>query len=263
MAIRTITSGATTLGTITADDDIIFEGGSAAVITSLDHSALTGIDTVEVGPTFNGQIGSASAPFIAQVEEEFFYGASGGSCYFNSTDAGGAAATAKLLMPIGTGGSFYFVSAGTITKAEISGGQFVVATACVVTNLYVTNSAIVRVYDDTSTDPTLVQNHGGTIYLDRGATTLTHIGGQTWVKGTASNNITTLNVHGPGVHLEDVGTITKVNAWGGVPCTRNITKAVTITDCDINAALPTDQVETFLNNPRITFTNPVVKYLGR
>lgn len=259
MALQTIARGSTTLGTPNADDDLLILGGSAKIVSNMDWSGVTQADAIEIGNEFNGDFGSDSSPFKGKVETSFFYNAGGGNAYFVS-DGSASDVTPLLIMPNTAGGHLRFDTTGTITDAQIAGGQFTISTAVTVTNLYMTGGAKVRFYDDSSTDPTIIQKQGGTLYLDRGCGELTHTAGQTWIQGENANAITTLNVFGAGIHLVESGTITTLNAWGGLPCIQKLIRPLTVTTVNINMALP--GAESFLQNPLLTFgtTN---KYMGR
>ena len=259
MAIQTIARGATTLGTPLGDDDIHVLGGSAEIVTNMDWSAVTHADTIEIGNEFNGNFGTSASPFKGMVDESFFYNAGGGHAYWAS-DGSASDISALLIMPRTTGGHLHFDTTGTITDANIAGGQFTISTAVIVTNLYMGGNAIVRFYDDGSTDPTIVNVTSGVLYLDRGCTTLTHAGGQTWIQGVNANAITTCNVYSSGCHIVESGTITTLNCWGGIPSVAKLQRPLTISNTNINMSLA--GAESFLQNPLLTHSS-TTKYMGR
>ena len=259
MATRNIARGSTTLGTVTADDDIYLLGGSAKLVTNMDQSALTQVDTVEISNEFTGSYGTAASPFKARVGTSFYYNAAGGDAYWVS-DGSASDVSPLLIMPHTTNGHLHFDTTGTITDAQIAGGQFTISTVVVVTNLYCGANSIVRFYDDSSTDPTYVRNTGAALYLDRGATTIEHGSGQTWIQGVNAKAVTTLNIWGPGVHISESGTITTLNAEGAIPCVAKLSRALTITTCNINMSIR--GAEDFLNNPLLSI-GTTVKNMGR
>ena len=258
MANQIIARGATTLGTPLGDDNIYILGGSADIVTLVDWSAVTQAAIVEVGYDFNGSFGTSTSPFKARVSTSFFYNASGGNCYWVS-DGSASDISPLLIMPRSTGGHLHFDTIGTITDAQVAGGSFTISTAVIVTNLYM-GGGVVRFYDSASTDPTIVQNTGGILYLDRGCATLTHSGGQTWIQGVEANVITTLNVYSNGCHIVESGTITTLNCWGGIPSVTKLQRPLTISNTAINMALA--GAESFLQNPLLTHSS-VTKYMGR
>jgi len=265
-ATRYIAAGSTTLGTVGAGDDIYILGGSAEMVTNMDQKALLDIASVDIGKEFNGSYGTSAAPFKALLTGTFWYNPSGGQAHWHSIGSFAdplGAASLKLIMPSGSSGAMYFggVASGAITSAEIAGGSLIVDTLGVITSLYIGQSGSVRLYDSASTFPTLIQQTGGELYLDRGATTINHSGGSCWVQGVAANAITTLTINGGGmVHLVESGTITTLNAWGHIPNCRKLIRPLTITNTNINLSLP--GAEDFLNNPLITHSS-VTKYMGR
>lgn len=257
MATQIVAVGAETLGTPTGDDDIHVIGGSATIDTNMDWSGVTQAAVLEVSGGFNGQFGTAAAPFKGRVSSRFVYAASGGDAYWVSD--GSASDISPRLLHIG-GGHLHFETTGTITAAEIAHHQatFTVATAVTVTNLYLA-AGTVYVYDDGSTDPTLIEQHGGSLFLERGATTLIHSKGQTTIDA-GTNAFTTISIYGPGVSIEDSGTITTLNAYGGLPDVSELARPLTISTTNINLALP--GAREFLNNPLITFSS-TNEFLGR
>jgi len=259
MAQRLIAAGSTTLGTVTTGDDIYVLGGSAAMVTAMDQSALASILSVDIGNEFNGSFGTSTAPFKAELTGTFWYNAGGGNAYWVSESAGADPdESAKLIIPRTASGHMHF-DGGTITSAEVSAGQFTIATGAIVTNLYC-SAGVVRFYDSASTDPTIIQN-SGILYLDRGCTTLTHFGnGQTWIQGVNANAITTCNVYSSGCHIVESGTITTLNCWGGIPSVAKLQRPLTISNTNINMSLA--GAESFLQNPLLTHSS-TTKYMGR
>lgn len=256
MATQYIAAGAAELGVPNPGDDIYVLGGSATINSNMDWSSVQDANKVEIPYEFTGNFGTSTAPFKAKVTEVFSYGAQAGKAFFVS-DGSIADISPRLLMPVGTGGHLTFDTNGTVTDAEIAAGEFTIGTAVVVTNLYVGFGARVNFTDDGSTDPTLIKNMGGSINLDRGATTLTHIGGITLIKGPNASPITTLNIFGDGVELQESGTITTANCDGGIPNVRKIVRPITISNTFINMALP--GAEDFLQHSMLTHSS-VTKY---
>ena len=258
---RYIAAGSTDLGTIATGDDIHLLGGSAAMVTNMDQSGLiTPILSLEIPYNYNGSFGTASVPHKGGYDGFVEYAAGGGDAYFTSQNNAIAYATVKLVMPSGTGGHFHFQESGTITSAEVASGSFTVAAACVVTNLYMGSGASVRLYDSASTDPTLIQQAGGSLFLDRGATTLNVSGGSCWVQGVAANAITTCTITGGTVWLVESGTITTMNCWNAVPNTSKLMRPLTISNTNIN--LSVSGADDFLTHPLITHSS-VTKFMGR
>ena len=253
MATQNIAPGTTTL-VPNAGDTVILEGGSASLVNGMDWSAVADADIVEISGAFNGQFGTPAAPFICKVTTRFVIAASGGDTYWNSTGSGSTTSARLLLM----GNSHvHFITAGTLTRAEIKGGIFSISTAVTVTNLFIT-SGKTYFYDSASTDPTLIEQQGGWLELNRGATTLNHSSGQTIIDADA-NAITTLVVNGPGVQLKNSGTISTANCYGGVPDVSELGRAVTISATNIDVDLP--GARQFLDHPLITHS--AVTPIGR
>lgn len=264
-ATRYIAAGSTDLasaGTIETGDDIHLLGGSAVMVTNMDQAALvTPLLSLEIPSQFNGSFGTAAVPHKGGYSSFVEYAATGGDAYFTSQNNSTTYDTVQLIMPQGTGGHFHFQESGTITSAEIAGGSFTVAAACVVTNLYMGAAANVRLYDSASTDPTLIQQAGGSLYLDRGATTLNVSGGNCWVQGVAANAITTLTLTGGTVWLVESGTITTINCWNSIPNCTKLVRPITISNTSINMSLGA-AAEAFLSHPLITHSS-VTQYMGR
>jgi len=261
MAIQTISSGATTLGAPSGGDSIILLGGSGILVTNMDWSATSGVASVEINSTFNGSFGTTGAPFIAECTGTFWYGASGGDSFWESRGTGvDPDVSIKLIMPRGSQGSMNLVTSGTWTDVMCAGGVLNINTGPIVTNLYLASNSVCRFLDSGDTDPTLIENLGGSLILDRGATTLNHHAGSSVIQGVAANAITTLNCFGSGVQIVDSGTITTANCLSAIPDASRLSRALTISNTNINMTLP--GAEDFLNHGLITHSS-TTKYLGR
>lgn len=246
-----VARGATTFGTPTNADNIYVLGGSASITANVNWSTVAGIGIFEINKEFSGVIASSAAPFKGEVDTRLVYEAQAGSMYF---DSDGSITDATALVQVIGGGHFTFQGAGTITRLEIGSGQLTIAATAVVTTLRV-GGGTTRMLDDTSTDPTTVEVYAGFIETERGATTLTHIGGTTIVKHntTGPNAFTTVNVHGPGLKIIECGTITTLNCLGGVPDLSELSRPVTVTNSNVNMKLP--GAKELLRHSKLTFTN--------
>jgi len=259
MAIQTVAKGAVSLGAPINADDIQLLGGSAVINQSnLDWSSVAAAATVIVPYDFNGSLGSVTTPFVANVSSFFEYNASGGDCYWTSD--GSASDTSARLIQRGNGHMHLVGSVGLVTSAEVFGGSFTVAASTAFTNGYFGGGATIRVYD-VGTDPTLIRNEGATVFLWRGATTINHDAGATHIMSEVSGNtITTLNIHGAGVHIDNTGgaNITNCNCYGGIPNTARLAQAFTIDNTILNLSL--QGARDFENHPLITHSS--VTYIG-
>lgn len=254
MADQKIARGATTLGAPNTGDNVYILGGSATITGNVDWSGVAEILTFRVSSDFNGQMGSVSAPLKAKITTKLVYVASGGDMYYVADGSG--ADTCALMQVLG-GGHLHFMTTGTATRAEVRSGELSVATACAVTALRMSGGRV-NFYDDSSTDPTTVEVFGGYLYMERGATTITHTAGTTKLQA-GTNNITTVNLYGPGCQFVDFGTITTLNAMGGIPNASMLSSPVTITNTNINMAIPGAQA--FLDNSNVTFSNAPVRFI--
>jgi hypothetical protein len=256
MADIKVNRGVITIPAVAAADNVYFLGGSAFVSANLDHSGIANIAILEVNREFSGMVGSSSGSLKARVTTRLVYDANAGDLWFESN---GSAAEDSALVQLTGGGHLHVTGAGTVTRLEVSNGQCTIATSAVITNLRVAGGNTL-VYDDTSTDPTLVEVFAGSVLLERGATTLRHVGGQTIVKHntTGPNVFTTVDVYGPGLKLVGCGTITTLNAMGGIPDVSELDQPLTITNTNINMTLR--GAKELLNHPKITFTNAATKF---
>lgn len=250
MAVTYVTTD--TLPTPNAADEVYIQQDAPNITGNLDWSAVAAAAIFEVPPNYLGQIGSSSTPLKMACSDHLSYLANAGNIYWNSDDSG-ANTTAKAVVDSrGTG----TIGGGTVTRLEVNAGTVYVGTSAVVTNLRVTGGTV-YVLDDGSTDPTTVENYGGYVHLERKATTLTHVRGTTMVscKG-ATETIGTVNCYGPGLQLKQVaattGTITTLNAFGGIPDTTLLERKVTITTSNVNVRLP--GAGDFVRNPLVTQT---------
>lgn len=264
MAAVFIIDGATTVGAPNSGDSLYVIGGNATITTAVDQSALAnGLVAVEVPFAYSGQFGTAANPFYTEVTSYIWYGAVSGSFFYKGKDTTDATPTAYFT----GGGTFNFVSDGTITTGNLLSGTLNCAGPCILTNLYVAGGTGI-ILDDTSTDPTLLRmvggpsGTGGTVYTERGGTTFTIECGKITI-AAGSNTITTLNCTGPRsvteTILKESGTITTINALGHIPDTRQLSRPVTITNTNINVSLPGAQA--FLDHPLITFTNTPTRFI--
>lgn len=260
MADVPIAHGANSLGTPNSGDSIQILGGNTNIDTNVDQSALAnGLVNFEVSRAYTGIVASSGNPVYVEITGSLIYAAQSGQMYYRGKDAGDASA----VIQVHSGGEFHFVTDGTATRFEVGAGIVKIYGPCIVTNLR-TGGGYTSLLDDTSTDPTLIHlMSGGTVYTERGATTMTNDMGTLLIEA-GSNAITTLNCNGsPSVartSLTESGTITTLNCNGHVPDTSKLTQAVTITNTNINMALPGAQA--FLDNPRITFTNAATRYIS-
>lgn len=254
MATQRIQPGATSLGSASNGDSIYLLGGSALIAGNVDYSSVAGVAMVDVSRSYTGYFGSASAPFKARITGSMIYGAGGGSMYFVSASTGGG--TSALARVTG-GGTLYFVEAGTITLVEMLSGGFSCAAACIVPTLRVAGGSA-SILGTGGTPPTLIETlpAGGYVLTQRGATTARHAGGR-MVIDSATNTVGTLEVYAPGCEILEAGTITTLLAKGGIPDVSQLRGPLTITNSEINMALP--RAKEFLLNPLISFSTTPVK----
>jgi len=177
MALSYHTEGATSFSALNWSDATGFANGSTNVIerggqtitTSLDQSALTGIESLEVRRTFTGSIGSPSAGPLkidadASGTAHIYYAAGGGEFYLQ---AGGGSA---LITSFEVNGNCKAVLVGgTFTTVNVTTGILTANGSTVITSMYV---------------------HGGTVTIEDNATALTNLyifGGNVTLKRAVTN----------------------------------------------------------------------------
>lgn len=255
--MATVERGATSLGTPGDGNPLYILGGGATITGNVDHSALTnGLTYVEISREFYGVLGGAGAPFICEIQNHFFYLASGGEVYYQAKDT----TDATPLVWVHSGGHFRAVTDGTVTRFEVSAGTVTISAPFIATTLRV-GGGNVSLLDATSTDPTLIHmtKGGGRLRTERGATTITCEGGDIIIDA-GSNTIGTLNALGGGIKLLGSGTITTANCYSSIPDLSSLTQPVTITNSTVNMSLPGAQA--FLDHALVTFTNTPTRLLG-
>ncbi len=239
MATVTVTAGTTDvttiLGTVVDGDTVIFGEGSQTITAGLTKLSDDGHEpaTLLVGSGFTGAIGGAAGGLKCSVTTLCHYGASGGSFYLW---AGGTGTAVARMKSVSVGGNFYAVTGGTLTIHEAGSGSAFIAEAVVVTTCYFTGGTLSTGYN--STVYTLLEQHGGSGTVQRGATTFTQYAGSMTIGrsdtsatapafGTitaggkitaqaALGNITTLNIVGNGsVDLSNVRTPLTIGTLNG------------------------------------------------
>lgn len=258
MATATIIRGATAVGSPSSGDSLFVLGGNAAIVTDVNQSGLAdGLVVVEVSREYFGEFATAANPFYVEVTSRLFYLASGGNMYYRGKDA----TDATPLILVAGGGHFHAVTDGTATRFEVHSGEATISGPFIATTLRASGGRI-QLLDDTSTDPTLihlVRGHGARLKTERGATTMTLEWGEA-VIDAGSNTIGTINALGADIRLLSSGTITTANLHSSIIDLSRLTAPITITNTNINMALPGAQA--FLDHPLITFTNAATRYCG-
>jgi hypothetical protein len=252
-----------TIPTVAAGDNVYFVEGSVAVTNNTDHSGLAsgGIGILATRPEFRGDIGTGSAPLKAEIATAMEIEGSGGIVYYNADGFADSAAVVRTTNRQG----LVLKTGGTITVLECSGSAPVVAEEGVATpTVRIAESAHVTLKgNSSSTRPTSVQLGSGQLISWRGVNgTIDQFGGQaTWDPDQASagsgshRDITTYNLFGGTAIPRTVGTITKINWYGGRIDPRQILQPMVVTNMDVWTTVDRQALNEFLDHRLVTFSN--------
>lgn len=219
MATAYLNNGATDLAAANWSDatglassaTCVIDAGGQAIVSNLDWSsaiASTRLASLAIRKPFTGSIGNSTVgPLKINASTAIYYAAGGGSLYWQS--AGPSSNTTALFeMPSGSGGACY-MQGGTVTQANIFGGQCYVNSSTVITTMYTQSSSVTIDYNATGLT-TLYVMAGSTVYLKRSATNVVVLQGGTLIIDGDGITITTLRVSGGLVDLRsgDISTLT-------------------------------------------------------
>lgn len=226
------------------------QGGTAqAIITSVDRSAIAGVDTFSIQAPFSGSIGTQSNPLKMGCKTRFQNAASGGIVNYqaaNIAGAGAAPTTANLCsLYIHSGSGASNILGGTVTEIQQGQGTVNVNASTVVTT--VNHSGGTATYEANGTAITTLTISGGVVVLRRGVTTLVNHGGfviydnliacTTYTGGPTSSadwrggNITTANIMGNFTvqNLTRATTFTTAKVWASANFNKQTQAGVVLT----------------------------------
>lgn len=180
-----------------ATNDVQVDAGADIIITNLPGvGSGVNYNSIVIGPNFTGKLGSSSARLnIGTVGTILFEGTRCGECWIgvDTTDV-----LTNLVIKGATNGNDAFVlytSLGTTTNFRHLGpGHARIAGSTLVTNVRVSHPSASLTIDSAASVTTAYCN-AGVVNCEAAVTTL-HLNGGTWNHdGTATYNITTLNVN--------------------------------------------------------------------
>lgn len=224
-------------------------GTSQAIITSVDRSAIAGVDTFSIQATFSGSVGTQSNPLKMGCKTKFQNAASGGTVNYqaaNIAGAGAAPTTANLCsLYVHSGPGTSNILGGTVTEIQQGQGTVNVNASTVVTT--VNHSGGTATYEYNATAITTLTISSGVVILRRGVTTIVNHGGfviydnliacTTYTGGPTSSadwrggNITTNNVMGNFTvqNLTRATTFTTTKVWASANFNQNTQAGVVLT----------------------------------
>lgn len=247
-------------GAVPVDTDtIVIATGNKDIASGMDQSAVDPA-AVYFGEDFSGTVGTPASPLKLGTVTMFRYNAS----LCQSFNFWPATCTTGVIEATHSIADAFYGSAGTWTKLIVLGGpsiRFGAATVLTAATIGQRRGSAtpIGVTIDSGVTLTAVRLSGGHVWCEAAAVTLEILGQGVWDhEGASTYDITTLNISGGRFNWKSAaGTITKVNAYGGVFDGSLDPRSKTITNMDAYAGAYVN-----INNGvnTITCTNPPVDH---